>query len=135
MSKYFIARVKYTEPVPGKDTVKKISKSFLVRAESVTEVEVKVQNWWPANWNEPEVKAVTPSPIEDITQDGDSETWWQFKIMHENPENGKFSAAYVAANGGVIENILAKTIKANPMGEVWEVKKLKIEFDTDLTKE
>jgi len=132
--KYFVARIKYTEPVPGKDTVKKVSKSFLVRADSVTEVETLVQSWWPANWQDPEVKSVVPSPIQDITKETESETWWLFKIMFENPENDKLEAHHSAYNGGTIEIVLPRVKKANPMGEIHEVKRLKVELDDDLLK-
>jgi len=133
--KYFIAKIKYTEPVPGKDTVKKVSKSYLVRSESVTECESLVQGWWPANWQDPQVVSVTPSPIEDIITEGESETWWQFKLMHENPENGKLTPYYSATNGGLIELVLPRIKKANPMADIYEVKRLKVELDEDLLKD
>jgi len=132
--KYFVAKIKYSEPIPDKDTYKKISKNFLVRAESVTEVETLVQGWWPANWIDPEVKSVTPSPIEDLIKEGESETWWQFKVMFENPETAKLEAYHTAANGGTIEIVLPRVKKANPMGEIYEIKRLKIELDDDLLK-
>ena len=134
MSQFFIARVKYTELVPGKDTVKKVTKQYLVRADSVTEVEKLVQEWWPANWNEPEVKSVTPSQVQDIIKEGESETWWQFKLMFENAETSKLEPYHCAANGGTIEIVLPRVKKANPMAEVYEIKRLKIELDDDLLK-
>lgn len=132
--KYFVAKIKYSEPIPGKDGLKKISKNFLVRAETVTEVETLVQGWWPANWLDPEVKSVTPSAIQDIIKETESETWWQVKLMFENGETGKLEPYNSAYNGGTIEIILPRVKKANPMAEIFEIKRLKIELDEDLLK-
>lgn len=133
--KYFVSKIKYTEPVPGKDTVKKVKKGYLVRAEFVTEVETKVQGWWPANWQDPKVEDVVSVPIQEIIQEGESETWWLFKVMYENPENGKWSPHVVAANGGTIDIVLPRVKKLHSMGEIEEIKKFKVIVDDDLIAE
>lgn len=130
--KYFIAKVQYSEPVPGKDTIKKVKKNYLVRAESVTEVELKCQNWFVANWQDPIVKAVTETPIQELIQTGESETWFQFKVMFEDMDSGKWTPYIVAANGGTIEIAMPRVKHHHSMGEIEEVKKLKLEFDQDL---
>jgi hypothetical protein len=130
--KYFIAAIQYSEPVPEKDTIKKVRKKVLVRAESVTEVEIKCQNWFVANWQDPIVKSVAETSIQDVHTQGDSEAYWQVKVMFEDTDSGKWTPHIVAANGGTIEIVLPRVKKLHQMGEIEEIKKLKIEFDTDL---
>jgi len=130
--KYFIAKVQYSEPVPGKDTIKKVKKNYLVRAESVTEVELKCQNWFIANWQDPIVKAVTETPIQEIITEGDSEKYWLVKVMFEDIDTGKWTPYILAVNGGEIEIAIKRAKHHHSMGEVDEAKKLKLEFDTDL---
>jgi hypothetical protein len=130
--KYFIAAIQYSEPNPEKDTIKKVRKKVLVRAESVTEVEIKCQGWFVANWQDPIVKSVTETPIQEVHTQGDSEAYWSVKVMFEDTDSGKWTPHVVAANGGTIEIVLPRVKKLHSMGEIEEIKKLKIEFDTDL---
>lgn len=129
---YFVAQIKYTEPVAGKDTVKKVTKGYLVNAESVTGAESKVQGWWPANWQDPLVKAVVTNRIEEVIMEGESETWWMVKVMYENPETGKWQAIMTLCNGGTPELALQRVRLKNPNCEIDEVKKYKVIIDEDL---
>lgn len=133
--KYFVAKIQYQEPIPGKEGVKKVKKQYLVRAVSVTDAETIVQGWWPANWQEPTILDVVTSQLNEIITEGESETWWRFKVMFENPENGKWTPEFIIANGGTIDAVLPRIKKACPMGEIEEVKKFKTIVDEDLTKE
>lgn len=133
--KYFVSKIKYHEPIPGKDGLKKVKKGYLVNAVSVTEVEVKVQGWWPANWQDPNVEDVVTTNVQEIIQEGESETWWLFKVMYENTETGKWTPHVVAANGGTIDIVLPRVKKLHPMGEIEEIKKFKVIVDDDLIKE
>lgn len=130
--KYFIAKVKYKEPVPDSDKEKKVTKKFLVRAETVTEVEIKVTQWFPANWKDAEVKSVNETPIQELIKQGESETWWQFKIMFEDTDSGKWTPYVLAANGGTIEIGIPRVKNAHSMAEIEAVQKLKVELDSDL---
>lgn len=129
---YFIATIKYSEPVPGTDKIKKTNKKLLVRADSVTEVEGKVVGWFPANWQDPFVRSVTPTPIQDILRQGDSEAWWQVKLLSEDTDSGKWTAHILVANGGTPEIVLPRVRNSYRMDEVDEIKKLKVELDADL---
>lgn len=132
MPKYFAAKIQYSEPVPGTDKIKKHKKKFIVRAESVTEVELKCQQWFVANWQDPEVKEVTNTPIQEIIETGESGKWFQFKVMYEDLDTGKWSSEVVAANGGDIKIALARVEAQHHGGVIDEGKKIKIEFDSDL---
>lgn len=130
--KYFIAKVQYSEPIPGKDGIKKIRKNLLVRADSVTEVEVRVTGWFISNWQDPMVRSVAETPIQELIKQGESDAWWQVKVMFEDTDSGKWTPYIVAANGGTIDIILPRVKNAHRMGEIEEVKKLKVEFDDEL---
>lgn len=130
--KYFVAKIQYSEPIPGEEGIKKVKKQQVVRAESVTEVEVKLTGWAVSNWQDFHVNSVTESPIKDIIEEGDSEAHWSIKLMFEDTETGKWTPHVVAVNGGTIDIAIKRAKAKNPMAEVDEAKKLKLEFDSDL---
>ena len=130
--KYFVASIQYSEPIPEGDGVKKVKKKFLVRAESVTEVEVKAQAWFVSNWQDPMVRAVTETPIQDIIEEGDSEAHWNIKLLFEDMETGKWTPHVVAVNGSTIDLAIKRAKAKNPMAEVEAASRLKIEFDSEL---
>jgi hypothetical protein len=130
--KYFVCKIKYHEPIPGKEGVKKVNKAYLVAGESVTDVEAKVQGWWPANWIDPVVKDVVSNNLTELHTEGESETWWLFKVMYEDMESGKWKPQLVAANGGTADITLKRVMSIHPMGEIEELKKFKVIVDEDL---
>lgn len=136
--KYFIAKIQYQEPVPDKETVKKIKKNLLVRAESVTEVEIRVTKWFPANWQDALVKAVSETPIQELIFDTSaqpSESWWTSKVLFEDIQTGKWTPYILAVNGSTIDKVLPKIRNAHSMSEVDAIIRLKVEIDEDLTKD
>jgi hypothetical protein len=130
--KYFVAKIQYSEPIPEGDGIKKVTKKYLVRAESVTEVEIKCQQWFISNWQDPTVRSVTETPIQEILQEGESESYWQIKVMFEDTDSGKWTPHIIAVNGVDIQIAIKRAANAHSMGEIHEAKKLKLEFDSEL---
>lgn len=130
--KYFVAKVKYTEPVPDSDKFKKKSAQVLVDAVTVMEAETKVLKWIPANWKDAFVDGVVPAPVHEIMRDGPSETWYAITVKFES-DNGKMQAHTIAVNGGIPEESIKKVIRANGRAEFEAAKRLRYIIDEDLT--
>lgn len=130
--KYFVAKIQYSEPIPEEDGIKKVKKSMIVRAESVTEVEIKCTGWAISNWQDFQVKSVAECPIQDIIKEGESEAHWAIKLMFEDTDTGKWTPHIIAVNGGTIDLAIKRAKAKNPMAEIDEAKKLKLEFDDEL---
>ena len=128
---YYIAKLKWLQPKEETDEMQKMNKSFLVNALSVTEVEARLQEWMPSNYQDPEITGVQESKIVDIIIDGDSETFWEVKLGDEN-EKGKIVPFVISINGGNHFEVLKRVENKYSTSEFLEIKKMKVILDDDL---
>jgi hypothetical protein len=133
--KYFIVKLKWSEPKDGGEDFKRFSKRFLVRADSVTEAEARVLNWIPSNYQDPEIPGADEADVTDLVKDGDSEVWWYFGLSDEN-EKGRFVPFSVVINGGNEKEVLTKiTSKLYQTSQFESMKRFKAMVDDDLISE
>lgn len=135
MNKFFTVKLKWSEPKEGSDQMKKVSKRFLVRADSVTEGEARVMQWCPGNYQDPEVKGVDEAKLVALHKHGDDETWWNFVMSDEN-EKGKFVPFEVIINGKNEQEVLKEmTNKLYNTSQFEAMKRFKVVVDDDLIAE
>jgi len=132
---YFIAKLKWSEPKPKTDQMKKVSKNFLVYAESVTECEIKMQNFTPASYQDPVVEEVKKTPISELKMDGDAESFWIVKSMDDaDGTSEKFTPYFTVMNAFNISELIASIKKDTFMNsmETVEIKKFSGIVDAEL---
>ena len=133
---YYNVKLKYQEPKEGTDEMKKITKNYLVYALSVVEAEMRISNWIPSNFQDPEVQSVQQTNIGEIKEDGPSETFWQIKFMDDSDGTQPKSKPYfVILNANNIESIVIKIKGQFAFMEAEEIKKFKGIVDEDLISE
>jgi len=133
--KYCNAKLKWSELKEGGTGVKKISKTFLVRADSISEAEMRVMEWCPANYQDAEVKGVNESDILEVIKKGESEEWWAFVLSDEN-ESGKFVPFNIVINGRQEQEVLKDVLTSKYITSQFEaMKRFKIIVDDDLIAE
>lgn len=128
---YYVAKLKYLVPKEESDEMKKESKSYLVNALSVTEVEAKLSSWMPSNFQDPEITGVQESKVIDLIIDGSSEKYWEVKMGDEN-EKGKLVPFLVIINGDDHFDVLKRMEKKYSMSEFLAIKKINTIVDDDL---
>jgi len=133
---YYTVKLKWKEPVPGKDELKKITKTFLVYAESCTEAEMRMSKWVPANYQDPIVEEVKQTAIGEIKVFGMSETFWQVKFMDDaDGTSAKPKPFFAVLNGNNLNEIVVKIKSDYAFMDAEEVKKFKGIVDDDLISE
>ena len=129
---YYNVKLSWKEPIEGKEGLKKKTKRFLVNALSITEAELKVINWCPSNYQDPEVKGVDESKIVSLHKQNDSETWWNF-IMSDENDKGKFVPFEIIINGNQEQEMLKEVSnKLYSTSQFESMKRFKIVVDDDL---
>lgn len=128
---YYIAKLKYQVPKEETDEMKKESKSFLVKALSITEVEAKMSEWVPSNYQDAEVKGVQESKIADLIIEEDTETFWEAKLGDEN-EKGKIVPFLVIIDGIDHINVIKRLEKKYSTSQFLAIKKLNVLVEEDL---
>jgi len=134
MTNYYVAKLKYQTPKEESDEMKKESKSYLVHALSVTEVEAKLSSWIPSNFQDPEITGVQESKVIDLITDANSETYWEVKMGDEN-EKGKLVPFLVIINGDDHFDVLKRMEKKYSTSEFIAIKKINTIVDDDLVAE
>lgn len=129
---YYIAKLKWEQPKDSTDEMQKVNKSFLVNAVSVTDVEVKITEWKPSNYENLEIVGVQESKIIDIITETNSEVYWECKLGDENAK-GKLVPFVIAIDGANHLEVLKRVNQKYAMSEFLEIKKMKVVIDTDLT--
>ncbi len=129
---YYSVKLSWTQPKEGTDEDQKLSKCFLVYAESVTEAEAKTISWVPANYQEPIVEEVKKTTVGELKIAGLSETFWSLKIMEDSDGKSKPKPYFVVYNGNTIDEVIKIAVKDWAGAEIEEVKKFKIIVDDDL---
>lgn len=133
--KYFSAKLKYLEAVPDSEKMKKVQKNFLVNALSVTEVEIKVQNWIPSNFKEASIKEVKRMPISALKLEGDSEEFWLVKSKTENLDGGKPQIFQEVYNGLNPEEVIKKIKNSLSIFEIESISRFNTIIDKELVED
>lgn len=128
---YYIAKLKWLQPKEDTDEMQKYNKSFLVNAVSVTDVEVKITEWKPSNYQDLEIVGVQESKLVDIITETSSEVYWECKLGDEN-EKGKLVPFVIAIDGANHLEVLKRVNQKYSMSEFLEMKKMKVIIDPDL---
>lgn len=129
---YYQVKLKWKEPKEGTDEMKKITKNFLVYAESVTEAELRMQQWTPANYQDANVEEVKQTPYGEIKIQGATETFWAVKYMDDNDGRSKPTPFVCVVNAITAEEAISRSKSCSTLGDVEEVKKYKGVVDEDL---
>lgn len=133
---FYAVKLKWSEPKEGTDQMKKTSKQFLVYALSVTEAEMRISNWIPANYQDPVVEEVKQTGIGEIKQEGACETFWQVKFMDDaDGTQAKAKPYIVVLNAENLDSVVAKVRGQFSFMDAEEVKKFKGIVDEDLISE
>ena len=128
---YYIAKLKWQQPKEESDEMQKVTKSFLVNAMSVTEVELKIKQWAPSNYQDLEITGVSESKITDLITDSGSEVYWEARLGDEN-EKGKIVPFLVAIDGAQHIDVIKRLNTKYAMSEFLAIKKMNIIVDDDL---
>ena len=132
---FYLSKMKWQEPVEGKDTMKKVSKSFLVYAESVTEAEIKMQNFTPVNYQDAVVEEVKKTPISEVKKEQEAEIFWLVKSLDDaDGTSEKFTPYYTVINALNISELIGFIKKDTFMNsmETVEIKKFSAIVDSEL---
>ncbi|MEO6302530.1 MAG: DUF4494 family protein [Bacteroidia bacterium] len=133
---FYSVKIKYQEPKEGTDEMKKVTKSYLVYALSVTEAEMRISNWIPSNFQDPVVQGVQQTNIGEIKEDGPSETFWLIKFMDDaDGTQSKAKPYFVVLNANNIDSVVQKIKGQFAFMEAEEIKKFKPIVDDDLISE
>jgi hypothetical protein len=128
---FYSVKLTWQQPKPASDQMVKTSKNFLVYAESVTEAELRVNEWTPANYQDAVVDEVKKTQIIDLGIEGGSEVFWILKlIIDDGSERQK--PFVVVLNGMDLEDIVKKVKAHYSDCEVLAVQKYTVIIDEDL---
>lgn len=133
---YYSVKLKWLEPKEGTDEMKRTSKQFLVNALSVTEAEMRVVEWTPANYQDAVVEAVTKTAIDEINIKGACETFWSVKWLDDmDGTQAKAIAVTAVLNANSAKEAIIRAEESPSFGDIEEVKKYKVIVDEDLISE
>lgn len=128
---FYTVKLTWQQPKPASDQMMKISKNFLVYAESCTEAELRINEWTPANYQDAIVDEVKKTQIVELGIDGASEVFWALKLIVDDGSE-KQKPFVVVLNSNDLEEIVKK-VKANFSDcEVLAVQKYTAIVDEDL---
>lgn len=130
---YYTVKVTWQQPKEGDEGLQKMSKGFLVFAESCTEAEGKMVSWIPANYQDAVVTDVIKTKIGDLRIKGPSETFWLIKIMDDLDGKAEKATAFLALyNADHLEEAVRRCA-TDTSSELEAVTKFKVIVDEDLT--
>ena len=129
---FYSAKLSWLQPKPASDEMQKFSKNFLVYAESCTECELRVNEWCPANYQDPVVDEVKKTTIVDLGIEGESEVFWTLKLLADNDGRDRAKPHVIILNGGNLDEIVRKVNKHYSDCEVLAVQKYAGIVDEDL---
>lgn len=132
---YYSVKLSWKMPKEDTDEMQKMSKQFLVYAESVTEAEAKVVNWTPGNYQDPVVDEVKKTNIGELRLKGSSEVYWSVKIMDDGDGTRKAKPYLVIYSGDFLPDVVKTAADEWRGSEIEEVKKFKHIVDIDLISE
>lgn len=128
---YYLAKLKYMVPKEGTDEMKKESKAYLVNALSLTEAEIKLSKWIPANFQNTEITGFQKSKVVDLIVEEDTDTFWEAKLGDEN-EKGKIVPFVVIIDGVDHLDVLKRLEKKYSTSQFIAIKKLNVLVEYDL---
>lgn len=129
---YYTVKVTWMQPKEGGDEMQKMSKGFLVYAESCTEAEGKMISWIPSNYQDATVTDVLKTKIGDLRIKGDSEVFWLIKIMEDLDGTATKPAAFLTLyNADHLEEAVRRCA-GDTSSEMESVTKFKVIVDEDL---
>lgn len=129
---YYSAKMTWKEPKEGTDEMKKITKSFLLYAESITEAEARILEWTPSNYQDAVIKEIKETPYGEIKIVDSCETFWAVKWMDDNDGQTKAVPFICITNAIAIEEAITRSKSCSSFGDIEEVKKYKGIVDEDL---
>lgn len=129
---FYSAKMSWSQPIDGGEGFKKITKSFLIYAESCTEAECRISEWCPANYQDPVVDEVKKTAIVDLGIEGESEAFWTLKMLYDNDGREKAKPHMIILNGNDLDEIVRKVSKHYSDCEVLAVQKYAGIVDEDL---
>jgi len=129
---YYSVKLTWTQPKEGTDEFQRLSKPFLVYAESVTEAEAKTISWVPSNYADANVEEVKKTTVGELRINGLSEIYWSVKVMEDGDGKSKPKPYFVIYNGNSIEEVVKIASKEWSGAEIDEIKKFKTIIDEDL---
>lgn len=133
---YYNVKLKWKEPKEGTDELKRMSKQFLVNALSVTEAEIRMINWCPANYQDSVVEEVKKAVVDEIKIKGACETFWSVKWMDDMDGTQAKAIPFVSVLNATSAEEAIQLSKSSPsFGDIEEVKKYKVIIDDDLIAE
>lgn len=135
---FYIAKLKWLQPKEETDELQKMSKSFLVKALSITEVEANIAAWLSTQpsttYQDIETTGVQESKIIDFIHESDSETFWEAKLGDEN-EKGKIVPFTLVISGDHHHEVIKSLDKKYNMSQFLAIKKINIIVEDDLIAE
>lgn len=133
MNNYYSVKLKWQQPIDGKEGMKKISKQFLVFALSVTEAEARMIDWCPSNYQDAVVEEVKQTAYGEVKIEGATETFWAVKWMDDADGREAKAKPFISVLNAVsAEEAIKKSKGGASFGEIEEVKKFKGIVDEDL---
>lgn len=128
---FYSVKLAWQQPKPASDQMIRIAKNFLVYAESVTEAELRINEWTPANYQDAVVDEVKKTPIVELGIDGTSEDFWVLKMIVDDGSE-KQKPFVVVLNGQDLEEIVKKVKVTYSDCDVLGVQKYTVIVDEDL---
>lgn len=129
---YYSVKVNWKQPKEGSDEMQKLSKAFLVYAESCTEAEGKMVSWIPANYQDAVVTDVVKTKINELKLNGDSEdTHWLIKVMEDGDGTAKPQPYFFVYDTEHLEDAVKRCAK-DTSSEIESVSRFKTIVDVDL---
>lgn len=91
MSNYYEIKTIYLEPVEESDEFKKVTKSYLVTAVSVTDAEATIISWSPSNFRDFQVESVKKTNLLEINFNSNQEDGEFFKVKILDDDDGRIA--------------------------------------------
>lgn len=129
---YYLVKLKWRQPKEGTDEMLRITKQFLVYAESIVETEIKFSSWLPSNYQDPIVEEVKQTKIVNLHTDGAAETYWLIKLLDDADGRSKAQSFLVVLNAMNLDEVNRKLKTSYTMQDIESVQKFKPIIDDDL---
>lgn len=129
---YYLVKLHWTQPKEESDEMQKQTKQFLTYAESVTEAEMRVNNWVPSNYQDAVVEEVKQTKIDSVLKKSESETFWLAKMMDDDDGKTKPRYFFVVLNGLNLSEVVKSLGTDYYFSEIEAIQKFKPVIDEDL---
>jgi hypothetical protein len=130
---FYLVKLKWSQPKDGGDEMQKVAKQFLTYAESVTEADMRVNQWTPSNYQDAVVEEVKSTKIDSLVTKSESETYWLAKLTDDDDGKTKPKAFFVVINGLNLAEVVKSLGNDYYFADIEAIQKFKPIVDSDLT--